>query len=746
MSEALPIGNGRLGAMVFGGTPVERIAFNENTLWSGDPTPVERPEAREALARVRGLLFAGRPKDAERLAEEMMTVSGEGFGFYQAFGDLFIEGLPEIQSKYRRTLDLRTGVASTEYHGAQGRHQREVFASHPDQVLVLRIINAGPMSVRLRMATLHERAIVSADSGGLRLVGNNGRLDFQAQAAVETDGSFDPETGAVNGATQLTIFLSAATNYHPLPPDFRTKGLSMDVDAFVEGARSRGWEALRARHIEDHARLYGRSEIELADGGDRPTDERLRDDPADPALAALIFHYGRYLLIASSRAGGLPANLQGLWTDSLTPPWHCDFHLNINLQMNYWPAETTGLSECADPLLNYIDLLRPAGRRTAEIHYGCGGWVVHWASNPWARTTPGWSASWGLFHAAGAWLALHAWERYRFEPDGEYLTGRLLPLLRETCVFYFDFLVSDPESGDWCTAPSVSPENAYWHGGEATFVCRAPAMDIQILRELFQATAIAAEIGGDHELEEKCRGYLARLPVDRVGSDGRLLEWEHEFPEVDPKHRHVSHLFALYPGTSISPEDTPEVAEAARRSLEARGDDGTGWSKAWKICFWARLLDGDRASKLLAEMLTCIEEKEAINYAHGGVYQNLLCAHPPFQIDGNLGATAAIAEMLVQSQRGEIHVLPALPAHWTDGSFRGLRARGGFCLSGLWSGSILRQLTVSSDSGGECRLRLPPGCSPEPRLISLGDNLFLWPSRPGEVLEVSFEEAFESIS
>lgn len=742
MSEALPVGNGRLGAMVFGGVPVERVCFNENTLWSGDPAPVDRPEAARALGEVRELLFAGRPKEAENLAQQMLTAPTEGFGCYQAFGDLQIEGLPDACGDYRRMLDLRSAVVSTTYRTAAGLHRREVIASHPDQVLVIRIENAAPMSLRLRLLTSHEKAKIVCDAGSMVFQGENDRLKFEARVGIGCDGRGEPDGFCfrIEDAKVVTICLVAATNYRPQAPDFRTPEIEADLAGQLENARRLGWPSLRERHTADHARFYNRSVVELASmvPDDAPTDVRLRRNPADPALAALVFHYGRYLLIASSRAGGLPANLQGIWADKHPTPWNGDFHLNINLQMNYWPAEVTGLGECAGPLLDYIDLLRVTGRRTAKVHYGCGGWAVHWASNAWARTAPGWSATWGMFHAAGAWLTLHGWEHYLFAGDEEFLRRRLLPLLRETCAFYFDFLPKDPRTGFWCSAPSVSPENAYIHKDGPVFLCRSPAMDIQILRELFRAGAQAGERGGDTSFSAKCLEYLAGLPPDRIGCDGRILEWEEEYPETEPRHRHVSHLFTLFPGTGISPAGTPQLAEAARLTLEARGDDGTGWSKAWKICFWARLGDGSRAAKLLAEFLTWIPGTKEMNYSHGGVYSNLLCSHPPFQIDGNFGVTAAIAEMLLQSHEGVIRVLPALPPAWPRGSFRELRARGGFRVSAKWEEGRLHRLRIGSTVGGDCRVLLRPGFSATDFLESHGEGFFVWRSAPGTVLELYY--------
>lgn len=762
MSEALPVGNGRLGAMVFGGAPEERIQFNEATLWSGDRAPCERPEARAALAVVREHLFGGRVAEAEALAERDMTVPEAGFGYYQAFGDILVSGLPPAEAgSYRRELDLAQAVARTAYRTAHGAHAREVFASAADGVLVARFTQSqgGGLHVRVRLATPHADVHVRAEGATLELSGHNGSMAFQALLHAEARGGVVEAEGStlvVHGAVELVLRLVAATDYAPEPPAYRQDpfepGLARRMAALVALPVAELWR----RHLEDHAPRYQRCVLDLGDGQppgpDLPMDEWLRrtaDGGPDPALAALVFHLGRYLALASSRPGGPPSNLQGLWADSLTPPWHCDYHLNINLQMNYWPVEPAALPECAEPLLDYIDLLREAGRRTARVHYGCRGWVVHWASNPWGRTTPGWSSSWGLFHAAAAWLALHAWEHCQFSADADLLRRRVFPLLRETCEFYFDFLTEDPDTGCLCTAPSVSPENPYVDpaSGRPVFLCRAPAMDIQILRELFQASLAAAGLVGGGEADRfaaECRSVAARLPDHRVGRDGRLLEWERDYEEVDPHHRHVSHLFALHPGTQISPLRTPKLAEAARKTLERRGDDGTGWSKAWKIAFWARLHDGIRAHKLFSEMLERIEETDVIDYHHGGVYSNLLCAHPPFQVDGNLGAAAGIAEMLLQSHLDEIHLLPALPPAWPEGGFRGLRARGGFVVDAAWRGGVAASCRIQATAPRRCRLRVPgvldaAGLPADARRIEA--DVWEWGMQAGDAVRLVFSPA-----
>ncbi len=711
-TEALPLGNGRIGAMVFGGLEDERLQINESTLWGGGPHDYTNPDAYSHLNEIRQLIFAGKVDEAEKLSENLMG-KPKLLMPYQPFCDLRLHFPGHAQATdYQRELQLDDAIAETVYKAGSVQFKREVFVSYPDQVLVVRITASQPGQLTFSVAMDSPQDGTNVETTAKNTLELVGQIQPRQNPPFSWTGSWDqpgtrfaailkvlPEGGSVraaqghleiSGANSVTILFSNATsfkNYHDISGD--ALGAARN---YLARAAKHSYDSLRQRHVNDFRSLFSRVQLRLGKGqSTESTDQRIKNfaENEDPALLALYYEFGRYLLISSSRPGGQPANLQGIWNQDLRPPWSSKMTTNINLEMNYWQADSGDLWETQEPLWSLIRDLRVTGADTARVDYHGKGWVLHHNTDLWRATTPV-DGPWGIWPTGGVWLANQMFDHYEFSGDREFLRQEAYPAMKEAADFVLSTLVEAPAgtpfAGRLVTNPSTSPENRYLLNNQPHSLTYAPTMDIELIQELFENCRRAAEIlGTDAEFQSELQKTAKRLPPLQIGKRGQLQEWIEDYAETEPHHRHVSHLYALYPGHDISLKSTPELAAAAQKSLELRGDGGTGWSTVWRAALWARLQNSEHAYNNLKILITT------------STLPNMFDLCPPFQIDGNLGGPAAMAEMLVQSTTDEIAVLPALPRQWPSGSLKGIRVRGGGKLDITWKDGRLTELRLQSD-------------------------------------------------
>ncbi|MGO4771146.1 glycoside hydrolase N-terminal domain-containing protein [Flavobacterium sp. W22_SRS_FK3] len=717
-NEALPLGNGRLGAMIFGDPAVERLQLNEETIWAGSPNSNAHNKSIEALPKVRKLIFEGKFDEAQDLAtQDIMSQTNDGMP-YQTFGSAYIS-FPGHQkyTNYYRDLDIENATAKVKYTVNGVEFTREILTSFSDQVIMVKLSASQPgqITANVFMNSPIDKTVASTEGNQIILSGTGtnfenvkGKVKFQGRIEAKNKGG---EVSASNGiliinkADEVTLYISIATNfknYQDITEDEIAKSKS-----FLEKALPKSFDEIKKAHVAYYQKFFNRVALDLGsnDAIKKPTNERIRDfkKEFDPQLASLYFQFGRYLLISSSQPGGQPANLQGIWNDMVTPPWDSKYTTNINAEMNYWPAEITNLTEMHEPFIQMAKELSVSGAETAKMMYNASGWVLHHNTDIWRVTAPVDSAASGMWPTGGAWVSQDLWERYLYTGDINYLK-EIYPIIKGAADFFLDFMTTDPKTGYLVVVPSSSPENTHAGGTGKSTIASGTTMDNQLVFDLFTHVIEASQlVAPNADYTKKLSDALDKMPPMKVGKHNQLQEWQDDWDDPKDNHRHVSHLYGLFPSNQISPIKTPELFEAAKQSLIYRTDESTGWSMGWKVNLWARLLDGNHAYKLIQDQLHLVTADQRKG---GGTYPNMLDAHQPFQIDGNFGCTAGIAEMLMQSQEDAIYLLPALPTVWAAGSIKGLVTRGGFVIDMTWKNNKVSTLKVYSKLGGNCRLKL----------------------------------------